>query len=82
MKVGLFTTMLIKLYLLYFLPDCPGQKVTSLPDVEIKEILYHAMLNTWKKKLLEQEYNYLDGPIHSIAEFFETRIEIQKNQSH
>ena len=24
--------------------------------------------------MVEQGYNYLDGPIHSIAEFFETRI--------
>ena len=25
--------------------------------------------------MLEQGHNYLDGPIHSMAEFFETRIE-------
>ena len=33
------------------------------------------MPNMWKKKMVEQKYNYLDGPIHSMAEFFETRIE-------
>ena len=33
------------------------------------------MPNTWKKKMIEQGYNYLDGPIHAMAEFFETRIE-------
>ena len=27
------------------------------------------------EKIVEQGYNYLDGPIHSMAEFFETRIE-------
>ena len=27
-----------------------------------------------KKKMAEQGYNYLDGPIHSMTEFFETRI--------
>ena len=43
---------------------------------DIKEILYHAMPNTWEKKIVEQGYNYLDGPVHSMAEFFETRIEI------
>ena len=33
------------------------------------------MPNTWKKKLVEQGYSYLDGSIQSMAEFFETRIE-------
>ena len=33
------------------------------------------MPNTWNKKMIEQGYNYLDGPIHAMAEFFETRIE-------
>ena len=33
------------------------------------------MPNTWKKKTVEQGYSYLDGPIHSMAEFFETRME-------
>ena len=52
MKVQSFTTRLIQLniYLLYFLPDCPGQLVTSLPDDDIKEILYQAMPNMWKRK--------------------------------
>ena len=77
MKVRSFTTRLIKLntYLLYFPADRPGQLVVSLPDDDIKEILCHAMPNTWKKKMIEQGYNYLDGPIHAMAEFFETRIE-------
>ena len=68
MKVRLFTTRLIQLnmYLLYF---------PSLPGDDIKEILYHAMPNMWKKKMVEQGYNYLDGPIHSMVDFFKTRIE-------
>ena len=54
MKVRSFKTTQIKLnkYLLYFPPDCAGQLVTSLPDDDIKEILYHAMSNMWKKKLV------------------------------
>ena len=77
MKARSFRTRLIQLntYLPYFSPDCPGQQVTSLPDDDIKEILYHTMPNTWKKKMVEQRYNYLD-------EFFETRIENLENQSH
>ena len=56
MKARSFTTELIQLntYLPYFPPDLPGQLVTSLPDDEIKEILYHAMPNTWKKKMMIQ----------------------------
>ena len=77
MKVRSFTTRLIQLntYLPYFPPDRPGQLVSSLPEDDIKEILYHAMPNKWKKKMIEQGYNYLDGPIHAMAEFFESRIE-------
>ena len=33
------------------------------------------MPNTWEKNMLEQGYNYFDGPIHSAAEFFETMME-------
>ena len=33
------------------------------------------MPNTWGKKMVEQGYNYLDVPIHSMVEFFEMRIE-------
>ena len=76
-KVRSFTIMLIQLntYLPYFLPDCPGQLVTSFTDGDMKEILYHAVPNTWKKNMVEQGYNSLYGPIHSMAEFFKTRIE-------
>ena len=77
MKAWSFTTRLIQLnkYLLYFLQNRPDQLVTSLPDDDIKEILYHAMPNMWENKMAEQGYNYLDSPIHSMAEFFETGIE-------
>ena len=76
MKVWSFTTRLIQLnmYLLYFPPDRPGQLVTSLSDDDIKEILYHAIPNTWKKKMVKQGCNHLDVSIHSMSEFFETRI--------
>ena len=33
------------------------------------------MPNMWKKKKVEQGYNYLNGPIQSMAVFFEIRIE-------
>ena len=63
------------MYLPYFPPGCPGQIVTSLLGDDIKETLYHAMPNLWEKKMIEEGYNYLDGPIHAMAELFETRIE-------
>ena len=77
MKVRSFITRLIQLntYLPFFPPDHPGQLVISHSDDDIKEILYHTIPNTWKKKLIEQGYNYLDGHIHSRTEFFEKRIE-------
>ena len=31
---------------------------------------------TWEKKMVEQGYIYLDGPLHSMAKFIETTIEI------
>ena len=53
MKVRSFTTRLIQLntYLPYFPPDRPGQLVTSFPDDDIKEILYHAIPNMWKRRI-------------------------------
>ena len=33
------------------------------------------MPNLWKKEMAEQGYNYLDGSIQHMGEFFETRIE-------
>ena len=61
MKVLTFTTRLIQLnnYLPYFLPDCVGLMFTALPDDEVKKILYHTMPNSWRKKMIEQGYNYL-----------------------
>ena len=74
MKVRFFTNRLIQLttYLLYLLPDQPGQPVTSLPDDDIKEILYHAMPNTSEKKMVEQGYNSLDSPINSMRQGLRT----------
>ena len=76
MKAQIFATRLIQLniYLPYFPPDHPDQIVTSLPHDDIKKILYHTMPNMSKKKMVKQGYNYLDGPIHSMAEIFESRI--------
>ena len=51
-RVYTLITRLIKLnnYLPYFSLDCFGQMVTVLPDNDVKEILYHAMPNWWRKK--------------------------------
>ena len=65
--------------LLYFPPDRPDQLVTSLPDDYIEEILYHAMLNTWKQKMVEQGYNSLDGPIHSMVDSLRQGLKAKKN---
>ena len=39
------------------------------------EILYHAMPNSWRKKMTEEGYNYLDRSIQEMSGFFETRVE-------
>ena len=50
--------------------------VTALPDDnEVKEILYHAMPNLWRKKMSEQGYNHLDRSIQEMLDFFDTRVE-------
>ena len=71
-KLCVFITNIIQVNtcLLYFLSDFLGQLVKPPPDDEINKILCHAMPNTTKKNMVEQGYNYLDGPIHSMAEFF------------
>ena len=77
MKVRTFTTRVIQLnnYLAYFPPDCVGQMVTALPDDAVKEILYHAIPYSWRKKMTKQGYNYLDRSIQEMSDFFETRVE-------
>ena len=59
-KARSFATRLIQLNtnLLYCPPDCPDQLVTSFFDDDIKEILYHSMPNTWKKKMVELTYPF------------------------
>ena len=71
MKVRTFTTRLIQLnnYLLYFPPDYIGQMVTALPDDEVKEFLYYVMPNSWRKKMTEQGYDYLDRSIQEMSGF-------------
>ena len=77
MQVHSFTTRLIQLnnYLPYFPLDCIGQMVTALPDDEIKKILYHAMPDSWSKKMTDQGFNYLGRSIQVMSSFFETRVE-------
>ena len=76
-KVHTFTTRLVQLNncLPYFPLDCVGQTVTALSDDEVKEILYHAKPDSWRKKTTEQRYNYLDKSIQEMLDFFETRID-------
>ena len=49
--------------------------VTALPDDEVKELLYHAILNLWRKKMTEHGWNYLDRSIQEMSDFFEARVE-------
>ena len=50
--------------------------VTASPDDEVKEILYHAMPDSWRKKMTKHIYNYLDRSIQKkMLSLFETRVE-------
>ena len=62
MKVKAFSTRLVQLneYLPFFPPETEGQEPSKLSDDDMKDILYHAMPNSWKQKM---------------TEFFVTRIE-------
>ena len=77
MKVHTFTTRLLQVntYFAYFLPDHSGQPVAPLSEHKVKENIYQAMPNMWKKKMMEQGYNHVDGSIQNMEEFFEIRIE-------
>ena len=68
MNVCFFITGLIRLnnYFLHFPPDHLGQMTTALPENEVKQILYHAIPNTWRKKMTEQGHNYLDRSIQEM----------------
>ena len=39
------------------------------------EIIYYSMPSTWKNKMIEQSFNYVDSTIKEMTEFFETRVE-------
>ena len=76
MKVCAFSTRLIQLnnYLPYFPPDRIGQMIATLPDDKVKEILYHAMPNSWRKKMTELGHNHLNKFTQEMSGFFETRV--------
>jgi hypothetical protein len=77
MTVKAFTTRLVQLneYLTYFPPDTAHQAVAKLPLDDVKEILYHAMPNSWKKEMTKQGYNYISYSLDKICEFFKNRCE-------
>ena len=76
MKVLTFTTRQLQLntYILYFPNDYSDQQVPPLSEDKVKEIIYHTMPNLWKKKMVEQCYNYLDGSIQNTSDLFKTSI--------
>ena len=62
-------------YLEEFPADKEDQETAPLPADEIMDILFHSMPTTWKKKMIEQGFNYADSTIKEITDFFETRVE-------
>ena len=59
------------MYLLYFPPERPGQ-LPFLMMISRKFLTTQCQI--LGGKMVKQGYNYLNGPIHYMAEIFETRI--------
>ena len=36
----------------------------------LQGFLYHEMPNLWRKKMTEERYNYLEGTIQKLPDFF------------
>ena len=77
MKLRSFITRLQELnaYLEAFSPGTKGQETAPLPADEIIDIVYHSMPTTWKKKMIEQGFNYPDSIIKEMTNVFENRVE-------
>ena len=59
----------------FFPPETEGQESSKLSDDDMKDILYHAMPNSWKQNMTEQGYNYIAQTLTEMTEIFEIRIE-------
>ena len=57
-------------YLGEFPSDTEGQTATPLPTDKIMDIIYHSMLTTWKNKMIEQDFNYVDSTIKEMTDLF------------
>ena len=62
-------------YLEEFPPDTEGQETAPLPADEIMDIIYHSMPTTWKYKIIETGFDYVDSIVKEMTDFFETRLE-------
>ena len=56
-------------------PDVEGKETVPLPAEKIMDIIYHSIPTTWKKKMIEQDFNYADSTIKEMTDFFATRVE-------
>ena len=62
-------------YLDKFPTDVEGVMGTRLPDDELKEIIYHAIPNSWRKQMTLQGFNYPTEDIVEMIRFCEQRLE-------
>ena len=77
MKLRSFISRLQELnaYLELFPTNTEGQETAPLPADDIMDIIYHSMPTTWKKKTMEQGFNYANSTVKEMTDFFETREE-------
>ena len=58
-----------------FQTDVPGQENETPFTDEIKDIVCHSMLTTWKYKMIEQDFHYTDSTIKKMIDLSKTSAE-------
>ena len=62
-------------YLEEFPPDTEGQETAPLSADETMDIIYHSTPTTWKKKMIEQGFNYANSTVKEMSDDIRTRVE-------
>ena len=66
----------MNIYLGGFRHDTEEQETEPLSmDEIIDDIIYHSMPTTWKTKMIEQSFNYVNSTEKEMTDFLKTRVE-------
>ena len=72
MKLWGFVSRLQELnaYFKEFPPDAPRKEIEPLFKDEVMCIIYHSIPTTWKTKMIEQWFNYVNSTVKEMTVFF------------